>query len=526
MDKCFCHLNGYEVKDAQARRDIENIYSSLENINNTIIIDVKDFGAKGDGVTIDSDAIQSALDYIESIGGGILYLPAGTYLLDDSPLIPSNTIFMGTGRNTILKGVRPIGYVGTALISNKGQDATGYNGATNIVIRDLTIDSPTTNGIVINHANNVLIENIYGLSTGVHFIDIASKNVICRDLKLEGTAGASCFQLNKLNGVQTYWKNGAAIAPNYDNTIASSVTLEDSYITTVDNAEGLGRELSVSIHLHRDLNEKLTLKNVYCSGRMFGLFKDTGGKCDDLLIEGCTFVNNTGGIWFDDSDNQSKNLIISNCKFKSHNKAIRCGGYDGVTISNCIIEGDGTNDGSALSLGANDYPSNHVKITNVNVVNYPDNWNILFVPTTSVDVHYSNCNFKEISNLGKVFNDGNYELPNAENEIVTTNKTYNGKPVLCKYFEVEDIAPTDGKQSDNTYMVRVLHNLDMNNIELVSLLGTGLGVNNGMTIPYLDPRGFDRSIALFIDSTAVVVRCGMDRTGLLVKVYLEYILKD
>lgn len=29
-DKCFCHLNGYEVKDAKARRDIETLHKALE----------------------------------------------------------------------------------------------------------------------------------------------------------------------------------------------------------------------------------------------------------------------------------------------------------------------------------------------------------------------------------------------------------------------------------------------------------------------------------------------------------------
>jgi hypothetical protein len=43
-------------------------------------VSVKDFGAKGDGVTNDAPAIQTALDYIVSTGNqGILLFPAGTY---------------------------------------------------------------------------------------------------------------------------------------------------------------------------------------------------------------------------------------------------------------------------------------------------------------------------------------------------------------------------------------------------------------------------------------------------------------
>lgn len=33
MSKCFCHFNGYEVKDAQARRDIETLNNNLNTTN-------------------------------------------------------------------------------------------------------------------------------------------------------------------------------------------------------------------------------------------------------------------------------------------------------------------------------------------------------------------------------------------------------------------------------------------------------------------------------------------------------------
>ncbi|MEK3717912.1 glycosyl hydrolase family 28-related protein [Paenibacillus sp. FSL R7-0333] len=42
---------------------------------------VRDFGAKGDGVTDDTAAIQNCIDTAISAGGGTIYFPAGTYLL-------------------------------------------------------------------------------------------------------------------------------------------------------------------------------------------------------------------------------------------------------------------------------------------------------------------------------------------------------------------------------------------------------------------------------------------------------------
>jgi polygalacturonase len=44
------------------------------------LYDVRDFGAKGDGVTVDSPAINAAIDAAAAAGGGSVRLPAGRYL--------------------------------------------------------------------------------------------------------------------------------------------------------------------------------------------------------------------------------------------------------------------------------------------------------------------------------------------------------------------------------------------------------------------------------------------------------------
>src|SRR5512139_1289925 len=41
---------------------------------------VRDYGVVGDGQTLDSPAIQSAIDACTALGGGTVFLPAGQYL--------------------------------------------------------------------------------------------------------------------------------------------------------------------------------------------------------------------------------------------------------------------------------------------------------------------------------------------------------------------------------------------------------------------------------------------------------------
>ena len=64
--------------------------------------DVRSFGAKGDGVTKDTVAVQSAVDAAEAAGGGEVLLPAGTYLCGTIYLKDNVDFHLGPG--TVLKG--------------------------------------------------------------------------------------------------------------------------------------------------------------------------------------------------------------------------------------------------------------------------------------------------------------------------------------------------------------------------------------------------------------------------------------
>ena len=63
---------------------------------------VRDFGAKGDGVAKDTAAIQAAVDAAESAGGGTVEIPAGTYLTGSIFLKDNVDFHVGAGAT--LKG--------------------------------------------------------------------------------------------------------------------------------------------------------------------------------------------------------------------------------------------------------------------------------------------------------------------------------------------------------------------------------------------------------------------------------------
>lgn len=63
------------------------------------------YGATGDGSTDDTASVQLALDAAHTAGGGVVYLPAGTYKIATSPLsVYSNTSVQGIAGRTIIVG--------------------------------------------------------------------------------------------------------------------------------------------------------------------------------------------------------------------------------------------------------------------------------------------------------------------------------------------------------------------------------------------------------------------------------------
>src|SRR5690606_31151212 len=81
------------------------------------------------GTSKNSTVIQAALDFAEARGGGIVYVPAGTYDITSTVRVPSNTDLIGQGNVVFKRMSNSVSFV----LSNKSDGVTGgYSANTNI----------------------------------------------------------------------------------------------------------------------------------------------------------------------------------------------------------------------------------------------------------------------------------------------------------------------------------------------------------------------------------------------------------
>ena len=193
------------------------------------VINVKDEGAVGDGVTDDRAAIQAAIGKARGQGGGKVYFPAGIYRCSDTlNMYPGNSGY----HNVFLVGEGVGATVLDFFSGSAGSDGIGVFGwGGRFGIQDMTIRNARANGININkgvtpgssanwisrfHLRNLVVESC--LQNGINiaqaymgsFEDIEVRNCGLRGFNLQGYHTSLVFT--------RCWAGGDAAAPNGGNT--------------------------------------------------------------------------------------------------------------------------------------------------------------------------------------------------------------------------------------------------------------------------------------------------------------------
>lgn len=289
-------------------------------------VSVNDFGAVGDGVTDDTDAINAALSqglYVYLNPSDTYYIGGGTNsvmseagdTVNDGLRIRSNTIFDGNGATLISDKGGP-----TPTSSDQFRIITNYLGGVtseNIVIKNMTIKHAGaagyyTNGIWINggetsnpenFVNNITIDNINFINTRVGIV-VRDNKPSAPPISTNDIRQCSNIIITRLRGTDV---TSAVVAPDGNNIIINDVISDhsgavSSYDTismvrghdvTITNiqSKGLINGYGVLIRNRTGSNTKrVQVSNVIClSGK--GVKIGTDGVGTTEATEDITFEN-------------------------------------------------------------------------------------------------------------------------------------------------------------------------------------------------------------------------------------------
>ncbi|MBK5395980.1 right-handed parallel beta-helix repeat-containing protein [Pseudomonas sp. TH39(2020)] len=174
-----------------------------------MIFNVQNFGAKGDGITDDTAAIQSAIDAAAAAGGGQVYMPTGTYIVsggeepsDGCLMLKSNVYLYGDGMGaTTVKVADGSDTKITGVIRSAYGEETHDFGVSNLTI-DGNRDNTTGkidgwfNGYIPGEAgydSNVTLDSVeikdcsgYGFDPHEQTVNMVIKNSVSHGNGLDG----------------------------------------------------------------------------------------------------------------------------------------------------------------------------------------------------------------------------------------------------------------------------------------------------------------------------------------------------
>lgn len=165
---------------------------------------VKAHGAVGDGTTNDTAEVQNAIDAVEAAGGGVVYFPPGTYLIDGLDITSATRLVMrGEGARILLTGT---GGASPAFLGIEIATA-----ATDVTIRDLEIegDGNAANrhaGVWVNQGATVdrlrIIDcYIHDCLVGVALQTTAGGSGSLKDCEVRGCSIRDCSDATEGRGI-------------------------------------------------------------------------------------------------------------------------------------------------------------------------------------------------------------------------------------------------------------------------------------------------------------------------------------
>ena len=361
---------------------IPSIQTSLDNIK-SFTINIKDYGAKGDGVTDDTIAIKNAINYAETlindrmVDGATIYFPSGKYNISETLNIRKSGISIkGDSISTTLKDIGLNNY-----LFNFEGDLSLYR----ISLSNLTLSSNNQqkklikiNKMINSQFENLIINNSYDCFEIINAGKVFFRNIVFSQ-DITTTISRYAFDITEgsdvhftdiqifANAVPTlpnsliirscdglyfnnsHWHGTILIQPN-DNKTLASIFFNNCYF---DRGNSSCLEIGGST---TNPYRNFMFSNCYFRDCNRGVTISTTSIVELIQFTGCSFTQNKKDGVFINSN--TKNVIFNGCSFADNNvnntstgsHITNTGQY--ITINNCQFVRGGNNGYGVLSTGS------------------------------------------------------------------------------------------------------------------------------------------------------------------------------
>ena len=309
-----------EVADTSNSNEVRDSNTALEKGTEVSALSVKDYGAVGDGVSDDRQAIQDTIDAAaKGLGGGKVYFPEGTYLVKEIVFLRSHTHLEVHEKATILNGINiknhPSIVFMTGLFTDDG-DQVEWEPTEDISYSGGTIDMngalneertkaknlPLINSsgaFAIGNSKNVTISNVtFKDSYQGHAIQIAgSKNVLVDNSRFLGQALPKTMKDGQIISkesiqIEPLTRKGFPYALNDNGQKSENVTIQNSYFGKSEKSGEL--VTAIGTHYQTTTTENpsnIKILNNHFDNMMYAGVRFTGFT--DILIKGNRFDKKT-----------------------------------------------------------------------------------------------------------------------------------------------------------------------------------------------------------------------------------------
>ena len=231
------HFQNGTIIPASWLNDVNDaVYTQLPDLEASVPVSVKSFGAIGDGVADDTAAIQAALNS----GAGTVVFPAGSYKISSQLNVSGNTIVQGSGFKTYIKAV------------DGSINAFYLDGVSGVVIRDMQITTISQTNyapykcavLMYNQCRNCLVDNVAVFNWGWAGVCLwNSSNCVVRGCRFSTWFGTvdtdrSCIHIRETSNNNLVTENyciaaaehGIFIQDPYTNSTPTGNSIVNNYV--------------------------------------------------------------------------------------------------------------------------------------------------------------------------------------------------------------------------------------------------------------------------------------------------------